>query len=383
MNDSFHTQRSNDARRRFVILRLSGRALLHAGCVLFLIATSAPAQEGGPSLRFDLGLGSVYDNNILRYSDKYVIRFDNREDEGRFHIYSRDDLILVTSFRGTVTDKLIGGMNTALAVDLRRRTYTHNAIKDWYSYGLSLRQEITRKLSAQIGYSYIPEFYIRHYRDDEWVAIHGYKPITFQPYSFKKDDLNGWVQYALFPTTRVRLVLSYGRYFYNEHFTEYDCANTMAGVEVTHSFHKNVKVNAAYEFTASRGDGTADMNPSDDEDTYVLGAEYTLPKVFGRSNSLGVEGEYARRYFTSTHFLELDINHAGRRDDDYRFSASYTVELMDNFGLALRYAWHKRTSTTTALENAEYLADEKDYVQYEFGLELKYTLNFVPSVAAE
>jgi hypothetical protein len=191
------------------------------------------------------------------------------------------------------------------------------------------------------------------------------------------------VQYALFPSTRVRLVLSYDRYFYNEHFTEYDCANTMAGVEVTHSFHKNVKVNAAYEFTASRGDGTADMNPSEDEDTYVLGAEYTLPKVFGRSNSLGVEGEYARRYFTSTHFLELDINHAGRRDDDYRFSASYTVELMDNFGLALRYAWHKRTSTTTALANAEYLADEKDYVQYEFGLELKYSLNFVPSDAAE
>jgi hypothetical protein len=379
MNDSFHTQQSNDARRRFVILRLSGRALLHAGCVLFLIATSAPAQEGGPSLRFDLGLGSVYDNNILRYSDKYIIRFDNREDEGRFHINTRDDLILVTSFRGTVSGKLFGSMNSSAALDIKRRTYTHNPIKDWSSFGLSVRQEITRKLSAQAGYSYIPEFYIRHYRDDDWVSIYGYTPATFQPYSFKKDEFNGWVQYGILPTTRVRLVFAIGRYFYNEHFTEYDCVNRMAGVEVYHSFHKNFKMNASFEFTESRGDGTIDMNPSDNEDTYVLGAEYTLPKVFGRTNSIAVEGEYALRYFTSTHFLEVDINHAGRRDDDYRFSATYSLELMDNFGLALRYAWHKRTSTTTALENAEYLADEKDYVQYEFGLELRYSLNFAPS----
>lgn len=184
----------------------TARKMVDVVAVLTMISLPmmALAGEGLTSWKLDIGVSSVYDNNILRYSDKYVTRFDNREDEGRFHIKTRDDLILVSSIRASATLNLFGSLNTIAAADVRQRTYTHNAIKNWSSIGFTLRQDLSKQVAAQIGYSYIPGFYVRHYRDNEWVKEYGYTPITFQPFDFKKDELGGWVQYALFSGTRVR-----------------------------------------------------------------------------------------------------------------------------------------------------------------------------------
>jgi hypothetical protein len=350
--------------------------------ILFLPMTVS-AGDGLTSWRLDLGVTTVYDNNILRYSDKYITRFKNGEDPGRFHINTLDDLILVSSIRASATMNLFGSLGTTGAVDLRRRTYTHNSIKDWSSIGFSLRQDFSRKIAAQIAYTYTPEFYIRHYRDDDWVKKYGYEPITFQSYDFKKDELAGWVQYALLVGTRVRTWFSYGRYFYNEHFTEYNCENTLLGFEAYQTIFKNIKLNGGFQIVHSRGGGNAEMDPSFNENTYLLGVDFQLPKVFGRLNTLGVDGDYARRCFTSTHYLEIDREHAGRQDFEYRLSVTYSFALLENLDLALNYAWHRRDTETLADQNATYLSDEKDYRQYQIGFDVKYTLDFVPSDNSE
>ena len=100
-------------------------------------------------------------------------------------------------------------------------------------------------------------------------------------------------------------------------------------------------------------------------------------------NSIGVEGEYTWTYFTTHNFLEVDVNHAGRRDYEDQVSVTYSFELLDNFGLALAYVWRQRMTETSALENANYLADEKNYSQYQIGLEARYSLNLVPSDNSE
>ena len=381
-----HDEESANVRRwRDTHIRsLSARTI--AGVAMALSLFSLPPEMSGqglPSWRFDVGVGSLYDNNILRYSDKYLSAFDHGEDPGRFHINSVDDVILVSSIRASGTMKMIGSLNTTGAVDYRRRTFTHNPVKDWSSFALSLRQDLSKQLAAQVAYSYIPEFYVRHYRDDDWVNEFGYTPPTFQSYDFKKDELGGWIQYALFSGTRVRGLVSYMRYFYNEHFTEYNCRNSLYGVELYQTVHKNLKLNAGFEVVYSRADGNAETDPSNDVNTYVLGAELQLPKAFGRVNSIGLEGEYTSTDFTTHHFLEFDKTHAGRRDYEYRVSATYSFELLDNLGLALTYGWHQRNTVTAALENAVDLANEKNYRQYQIGLEAKYTVNIVPSDDSE
>jgi len=361
------------------------RRVVHVVAVLTLMCLPMMvlAGEGLTSWRLDIGLASVYDNNILRYSDKYISRFDQNEDPGRFHINTLDDLILVSSIKASATLNLFGSFNTIAAVDVRQRTYTHNPIKDWPSFSFSLRQDLSKKLAAQVAYNYIPGFYVRHYRDDDWVEQYGYTPATFQSYDYKKDELAGWVQYALLVGTRVRTWFSYARYFYNEHFTEYDCRNTLIGIEAYQTIYKNVKLNGGFEIVHSREGGNAEMDPSFNENTFLLGLDFQLPKVFGRSNGLGIDGEYARRCFTSTHYLEVDREHAGRQDFDYRVSITYGLELLDNLDLTLNYAWHQRDTETLAEQNATYLSYEKDYRQYQIGLEMKYALNFVPDANSE
>lgn len=373
------------ATTRFVMtaVHATRNRVLFLIAVAFLFTHAADSQGWLKATRLDVGLSSVYDNNILRYSDKYIDRFNKRQDEGRFHINTLDDLILVTSMRGSASVALIGSLNTTASIDFRKRTYTHNAIKDWQYFGLTLRQDISKRIAAQIGYNYTPSFYIRHYRDDDWAKEFGYIPVTFQPYGYKKDDVNSWIQYSLSTGTRVRALFAYTRYFYNEHFTEYDCANSSYGIELYQTILKTIRVSAGFGYVESRGDGTATMNPSYDEDSFDLGVDLQLPKVFGRANSIGVSGEYARRVFTTHHYLELDINHAGRRDHDYRFSATYGFELMKSLSLGLSYAWHRRDAETSAQANAEYLAEEKNYKQYQISFDVRYSLTFSPSDISE
>ena len=363
----------------------TGKVQVLAGVILLvLLATaSARAGEGLTSWKVDVGVSSLYDDNILRYSDKYLGRFDNREDPGRFHINSADDLILVSSIRASATMNLIGALNTTGSIDYRRRTYTHNAIKDWSYLSMSLRQDLSKKFAAQVGYNYIPEFYVRHYRDDNWVQVYGYTPITFQPFGFKKDEINGWVQYNVFSSTRVRAVAGYMWYYHNEHFDEYNCRNRAFGFEVYHTIVKNIRLNGSFEVMYSRADGDFDTDPSNDQNTFILGVDFRLPKVFGRANSIGVEGEHSRTFYTTHNFVEVDPEHAGRKDYEYRVSLSYEFELFSDLALAVNYAWRERMSRSPSDLNVLYLAEEKDYRQHQIGFDVKYSLSFVPSSDSE
>ncbi len=346
--------------------------------VMLLLSPQAAAGEE-TSWKLDISLSTIYDDNILRYSDKYISRFYNREDEGRFHINTRDDMIVVSALRMSATMKLFGGLKTIGSLEFRRRMYMHNPIKDWSFISLTLRQELSEQFAAQIGYNYIPAFYVRHYRDENWVKEYGYTPNTFQPFGFTKDEATGWVQYAVFINTRVKAIVSFERYFYNEHFTEYDATNTSFGIEVIQVLSKTFTLTGDIGVVYSHGKGNEIMDPSYHETNCGFSAELDLPKLFGRTNSIELGGEYARRSFTSRHFLELDPYHAGRWDDTYRVSIKYTYKLMKDLTLAFSYAYHRRDARTSATPNAEYLAEEKDYRQYQIGLDIRYTMSLFSS----
>jgi len=80
------------------VLRAAFGALLAVVC-LAITPSPAPAGEDPFPWRAQIGLSTLYDDNILRYSDKYLGRFAWGEDEGRFHIETTDDLVLHTILR--------------------------------------------------------------------------------------------------------------------------------------------------------------------------------------------------------------------------------------------------------------------------------------------
>lgn len=360
-------------------------------CLMFSANINSYAQKKKtkskiPDFGVNVGFTTTYDDNILKYSDKYLTRFLNQQDEGRFHIETYDDVILQPSVGLSASYRVFGKMRSEFNADFSRRFYVVNDIKNWNFFALGYRQYLTKKASFKLTYSYIPEFYIRHFRDEDWVKVYGFTPETFVPMSFSKDFYGFWIQNTFGRNTVVRGSASYSQYFYDKNYTEYDSKDQSFGIKVNQPLNKNIRLELGYELTLSDAKGydmpgeTKETSTNSDasfvDDTYTARISAKLPKVFKMDNSISIEGEFAKRYFTSKHYLEVDPTHAGRVDDVYVFSVNYDLAINKSFGCSAFYNFFMRDSNTTAPENQEYVSAEKDYKQNQVGISVNYNIKF-------
>jgi hypothetical protein len=334
----------------------------------------------------NLSLSSVYDNNVLRNSEKYLQRFRDNEDEGRFHITRYDDLIMKYEARISFTEKIIGNRTSIFSAFADHNSFSYNSVKTWSNIGLSLQQFVSTPLSFNVSYSYIPDYYIKHYRDFDWINVLGYTPATFKPMSFSKNDLSLWLQYNIIASTKARIYFSYLNYHYNQHFTEYDSENLLYGLRLFHNFNKNITADAGYRYITSDAKGydspgetkliSDDGDASYNEHNYFGGIEVQLPKAFNLKNNIGLSAQYSLRNYTTHKTGEEDRVHSGRFDNYLSFTISYNIELVKNISLSAFFRRINRESDTDIEANREYLSDEKDYSQNLLGLSFIYKFNF-------
>lgn len=334
----------------------------------------------------DLSLQSGYDNNALRYSDKYLQRFKNNQDEGRFHIKKYDDLVMNYTARLSYSERFIKNMLSVFTARINYNQYTFNTIKTWYQLDLMYQQYITQKTSLMFSYSYIPEFYVAHFRDNDWVKVYGYTPITFQPFTFSKNDFSFWLQHNFSTTTRVRVYFSLMKYYYNKHFTEYDSDNYLTGVRVSRDISSKLSLDAAYKFVRSNAKGYdepgEDKLTSDDADAaynehnIIIGAAYKLPRVFKLDNKIDLSVELFRRYYFTDKTVLEDQLHSGRNDLSYRVGLKYDLAVLKNLTTGLYFNYAFRNAESSNNTNNEFISDEKDYDQFKCGVSLSYKFQF-------
>lgn len=334
----------------------------------------------------ELGFTTIYDNNILKYSEKYLERFKNNEDNGRFHIETYDDIILSPSLKLSSTFRIFKKLNSKFNIDYSQNSYIVNDIKNWRTIGVGFQQFLTKKASLRISYSYIPDFYVRHFRDGDWVKIYRYIPETFQPYSFAKDNYGFWIQNTFLKNTRVRLLFNYAVYYHNEHFTEYDCKNYVYGFKLFQPLHKKVRLEFGYQFLTSdakaydepgeTSETSDDADADNEEDSFVLGVYWQLPPVKKLNHNIGGEFEFLKRYYTTDNYLEEDEEHAGRIDESFGLLLTYEVKVLKSLKTSVYYELLGRNSGSKAEANREYLSLEKDYRQTRIGFDITYNLNF-------
>jgi hypothetical protein len=355
--------------------------------VAALICIAAPLSAGDMSpWQVQIGLSTVYDNNALRYSDKYLGKFENREDEGRFHIKSADDLLFHTTLHLERSADLLGDLSSVLTGDLHVWNYTNNTIKNWQTFTLGARQELPERFSVGFAYSHIPDFYVRHYSDDDWEPRVGPVPARFQPFSFTKDEYRMVLQRQFFQNSRLRMTASILRYYYNEHYTEYDSKNVLWAIDASHPILPTLRIGAGYAYTTSDAQATDapgeiratadDADGSFKEDSWSATIAWRLPRIAGLATRLTLDGEYSRRCFTTNHLYFLDNQHAGRIDDEYQASLDWSVELGDAWEATIGYAWRMRDAHTGVPENQILLSDEKDYREYQVEFGVTYDLSF-------
>ena len=344
------------------------------------------SKKKRPEFEVQLKLATIYDDNILKYSEKYLERFMNGEDEGRFHIETYDDLIFYTSIQLTGTFRIFGDLKSKINGEYSRRTYTVNGIKDWNYFTVGFRQYLPGRTSFKLLYSFIPDFYVRHFRDELWIEYFGYNPLSFQPYAFSKDNFGFYIQKYFFKSTRIKLSLYYSKYFHNEYFTEYDSKNMSYGIQLYQPLHKKIRLELGYQYVTSDAKGydeaietpetTNGPDATYEEDRFTLGIVWRLPRIKKLKHELNVKCLFYKRYYLSEHPWQIDRLHAGRVDDILRVYMNYKIRFNKSWQLTAYYNWLGRNSGTTAELNNTYVSNEKDYRQNIFGLEINYTLKF-------
>lgn len=363
--------------------------------VLLIILISIPLAvsfgEGSPKKQAkhwqaDFSLSPYYDSNILKYSDKYMQRFLNREDEGRFQINRYDDMVVQFSGGISYENTFIKKLKSTFSFDAGYNKYSFNNVKNWSRFSLGWRQYFYSNSSFMLSYSYIPHFYVRHFRDEDWISFYGYIPLTFQPYEFSKDDFSFWIQHYLFRKTGVRLYASYYRYFLDKNNTEYDSDDYMLGIRLYQSLTKNLIVDGGYKYYKSTAKGfdevgetkslSDDVNADNYSHNYFAGFSYKLPKIYNMNSSVSLNVNYERTFFTTTNFYEVDPIHAGRHDKVFDFNFQYRITLPGNTDVSAFYSLTTRETGTPAEINAGYISDEKSYDQYQAGLKISYSLKF-------
>lgn len=309
----------------------------------------------------------------------------NHEDEGRFHINTYDDLVLNPEIELSGTMQLFGKRETVLDVDFKHNKYLKNNIKTWNYFQVGFRQYITKRLNFKLFYSYIPEFYVRHFRDEDWVNIYGYTPEAFTPYIFSKDNYGFWVQQDVFRHTELMFYLYYSQYYHSSNYTEYDSDNLMYRFKLTQRLFRKLSADFTYQFTTSDAKGydesgesktlSDDSDATYEEDGFIFGLKWKMPRIKDRYHSLDFETLVYKRYYSTTSSVELDKLHAGRVDDNLRFYLKYYLSVSSSFKFKAYYNWYYRDSGTTSNINEEYVSDEKDYKQYRLGFSLVYKMD--------
>ncbi len=361
--------------------------------IILLLLTSGKEIPGADNPKkktrpWDMGLSlsSYYDNNILKNSDQFIEEFLNNEDPGRFHINRYDDLVMEYDLKFSFSYQFIRNLNSIFSASAGYNSYTYNPIKSWSSFSLSLQQYLSSPASIMISYTHLPDFYVKHYRDDDWVRQLGYTPETFMPFSYAKNDLSTWLQYKLFPETRFRGYFSYMNYFHNEHFTEYDCKNYLYGIRGFHQITRKISADAGYKYVTSNAKGydeagetkenSDDGNGSYAEHIISAGLNLQLPSVFNLDNSLGLTGEFSRRDYTAPETDIADRYHAGRYDKYYTLEVSYAVSIMENILITAFFRTVSRDAETSVKINQSFVSSEKDFSQKLFGLSFNYNYEF-------
>ena len=334
----------------------------------------------------EIGFATIYDNNILKYSDKYLERFMNGQDQGRFHIETYDDIIFNQSGEFAATYRIIKNLKTRFNVNYFFNAYAVNGIKNWYFVNFGIQQFISKKASFKVFYNYIPRFYVRHFRDDDWVEVYGYTPETFVQFSYAKENYGFWIQNTFFEKTRLRLAFDYSKYFHNEHYTEYDCKNYIFGGTLYQPLHEKLRLELGYEYEYSDAKGYDETGETretaDDADAtyyehgFVLGVDWKLPEIKKKANDIDVKIGYQNRHYLSEHYLEEDPEHVSRVDNNVQLALTYNFDLSKSFRLGAFYKYFFRDSGAKSEINDLYLSAEKDYKQSQVGVQVTYNIKF-------
>jgi len=144
--------------------------------------------RSGTRLTVRIRSSVLYDSNVFRYSDPDQERFVQRDPASRFGMRSVDDAVYRTAASVSVYRRLFGARSSRLRYSLTRYDYSLNAIRNYRTHALALRQPLPRGGWAELSGTLRPHYYLRHLWDDDFESPYRFSP-RYQPAEFRSTRL--------------------------------------------------------------------------------------------------------------------------------------------------------------------------------------------------
>jgi hypothetical protein len=264
--------------------------------------------------------------------------------------------------------------------------FLNNDINNNGKFSISLGQQIARKTYIHATYALVPHFYVCHFLDKDWSSILGKVPESYMPFEYTKDVYSLQLLRYVKKGSSISADFDYSRYFYNEHYSEYDSK------KYSFSLHGNIaslndlliSCNYSYDFNDAKGydgdiSGETRETSDDADDSFrehggYLGLEWYLPSIVGKNQTLRVSGSLHYRNYLTTKSIEIDRTHSGRLEYVMDASASYTISILKPLALQIEYSRIQRWAGSSHAINNEYIKKAKSYSKNVAEFCLQYTL---------
>jgi hypothetical protein len=339
-----------------------------------------PVWEWGLSA----SLGMTYDDNVLGFSERDRSSFLHDPDSFPTPLETVDDLETSLSIRPTLQWR--APLTLMVSGDYRFRAVhrIRNHFSDYQThlFGVTLRPRTSGSpWSARVRVLAIPSYYLRVYRDRDYNERFATRYANW--------DYAASFRYRVLTPLWLEAGASYGSYYYDRKFTEYDTEyrdftlgatcnalwETRLNASYTRRLSENVGKNQSGALGTPSGEsgivedteyGDSDYN----EDDLSASVSASVPGIRFVPTEASLAYRHRRRVYTTERSLSSDPFHRGRLDNRGLWQLSVTVRPSRAWDVAAFFAYESRR--TESKEPVVPLV--KDFIRREIGLLFTYRI---------
>lgn len=361
---------------RHLLDDLAWRTALVTGA---LLAVPAFAQ-GAQTVQVTTGFQSVYDTNILQYSDAQLRRFDAGTHPEQFAIQSRDDVVWGPHVLLQWEQRGEQARRRSLRLRGDGDFHQRNGTADFHSFSVGWRESFSGDRRLALSWYVLPRYYVRELYDQDLAAA--------APPSQRYDRAEFGLQIASAAwthglTRRARLDAEYQleRRDYNRSFDERDSDTHRAALGASWSRlpgRASIGLEGGYRWSRARaGEG---IDPQSGNPYFLPDVSYHGPlgSINGaiellRASDMRLTGDLqvstAMRVFESQHLS--DRYHYGRRDLSNALEVGVRAAIPPHWATRVSYRYETNGSDLGAA--APPSADSGDYHAHQLALSIDWS----------
>ncbi|HEX05062.1 MAG TPA: hypothetical protein ENH10_07910 [Bacteroidetes bacterium] len=353
--------------------------------LLILFADSVAAKEASWNWHDNTTLQLLYEggynSNILELSDNDITRFEDGTLPLATNVESQDDLSQSFGLRAKIElPKWWGWRNGDISYTFRYLSFAKNSYNDRPIHTTHFNHDIFNRWDVFFNYMYIPERYLRDYRDRDLDQIIGTQ--------FDYRLGGGGLQYS--PEFLKGLRLS-GRYeffsiYYNKYFTEYDSEGWGLRFDARYRFNKYLTVtgiakrrwsdNTGFNqhlLSAAGGSQAQDSEYGDGsygEEWFELDANLNIYNVLPKRIDLNAIARLRHRFYDSEQLLADDPVHSGREHIHMMFHLDAKTEVFEGLRVGPVFEYELRRTDSPL----DWVVRAKNFDTYRLMLSLSYSI---------